>query len=248
MATIPPLDAVKRDFDRDGFVILRSYLDDDEVADLRERAESTARATFAGASRERPRQFANVLKNLQNEDAWFARQLNHGEHMPLMKALVGDELVPATAAWFDRPGGTDERINPHIDGGGRGRGPGVGAIIWIALDAATADNGCLYYGRGSHLVEYSKGVFNDFDTSSPTAVPAEMAPGDAVVHDALTVHWSGVNHSGRPRRAVSFFYWGAKNHAELMQNPEWQARMARATATVAKTYGNAQATQAARGD
>ena len=243
MTTTPPLDAVKRDFDRDGFVILRGYLDEDEVAELRERAEATARAMFAGRpDGDPPQQFANVLKNLQNEDAWFARQLNHGQHMPLVKALVGDELVPATAAWFDRPGGTDERINPHIDGGGRGRGPGVGAIIWIALDRVTPENGCLHYGRGSHLVEYSKDVFNDFDTSSPTAVAAELVPGDAVVHDALTVHWSGVNHSGRPRRAVSFFYWGAKSHAALMENPEWRARV---NAAALKAQGaSAQAAQA----
>ena len=239
MATIPPLDAVKRDFERDGFVVLRGYLDDDEVADLRARAEATARATFASqADRDKAHPFTNVLKNLQDEDAWFAGQLDHGQHVPLLKALVGDELVPATAAWFDRPGGTDERINPHIDGGGRGRGPGVGAIIWIALDAATPDNGCLHYGRGSHLVEHSKGVFNDFDTSSPNAVAVEVAPGDAVVHDALTVHWSGVNHSGRPRRAISFFYWGAKSHAGLMQDPQWRARTAKAIA--AKTQASKQ--------
>lgn len=234
MATIPPFDAVKRDFDRDGFVILRGYLDDGEVADLRQRAEAIARAKFAARSDgDTPQQFANVLKNLQGEDEWFARQLSHGRHMPMMEALVGDELVPATAAWFDRPGGTDERVNPHIDGGGRGRGPGVGAIIWFALDATTPENGCLHYGRGSHLVEHSKGVFNDFDTSSASAVAVEMAPGDAVVHDALTVHWSGVNHSGRPRRAVSFFYWGAKSHAGLMQNPQWRAKMERIEAAAA---------------
>ena len=52
-----------------------------------------------------------------------------------------------------------------------------------------------------------------FDTEKD-AVAAEVAPGDAVIHSALTVHWSGPNRSDRPRRAVSFFYWGA-THAAL---------------------------------
>ena len=47
------------------------------------------------------------------------------------------------------------------------------------------------------------------------AVPATVQPGDAVVHNSLTVHWSGPNPTDRPRGAVSFFYWGAAN-----QTPE----------------------------
>ena len=239
MATTPPFDAAKRDFDRDGFVILRGFLDNDELAVLRERAEATARARFARLASLKPAghtpgKFSNVLKNLQDDAPWFAEQLHHGQHVPLMKALIGDELVPATAAWFDKPSGTEEHVDPHIDGGGRGRGPGVGATIWIALDAANLENGCLHYGRGSHLVEHSKGVFNNFDTSSPSAMAAEVEPGDAAVHNALTVHWSGANLSERPRRAVSFFYWGAQSHAALMKNPAWQSKFAKAMDDTAK--------------
>ena len=241
MATTTPFDEEKRRFDSDGFLILRGHLNDEELANLRERAEAAAHAIFARMASLKaeqaekvkdkksaaPGKFSNVLKNLQQEHPWFDEQLNHGKHVPLMKALIGDELVPATAAWFDKPSGTEETVQPHIDGGGRGRGPGVGATLWIALDAATPENGCLHYGRGSHLVEHSKGVFNDFDTQSPSAIAAVVEPGDAVVHNSLTVHWSGPNLSGRPRRAVSFFYWGAQANAALMKNPQWQSRMAK---------------------
>ena len=204
------LAAVKQDYDRDGFVILRGYLEDPELADLRERADRLANDLFAqmSAKGKRSSQFPNVLKNLNATDTWFAELLNNGPQVPLVKLLVGDELHPATAAWFDRPRGANDSVEPHVDAVGQQRGPHVGATMWIALDAAAPDNGCLYYGRGSHQVEYPPVVgIPGFDRTKD-ATPAVVDPGDAVIHNALTVHWSGPNRSARPRRAVSFFYWG----------------------------------------
>ena len=202
--------AVKQDYDRDGFVILRGYLQDPELATLRERAERLANDLLAKkrAAGEPSGKFPNILKNLNATDAWFAELLQSGPQVPLMQLLVGDELQPATAAWFNRPSGAEDSVEPHVDAVGRQRGPHVGATMWIALDAAAPDNGCLYYGRGSHQVEYPAVVgIPGFDRTK-NATPAVVEPGDAVVHNALTVHWSGPNRSARPRRAVSFFYWG----------------------------------------
>lgn len=204
---------IKRRYDRDGFVVLRGFASPDEVEQLLCHAEAAAGALAAGDPRggaHRP----DILKNLETESAWLASQLTGGVHLPLMRALVGDELVPATAAWFDRPSGSATEVDPHIDGGGRGDGA-VGGTLWIALDAADRSNGCLHYRRGSHRMVHRKSVFQgDFDTEVE-AVPVEVRPGDAVIHNALTVHWSGANPSAHPRRAVSFFYWGAASQAAL---------------------------------
>ena len=213
---------LKRRFEEDGFVVLRRYLGEPQLTELRQRAERLANAMLARREQAQPRQasedqgagtaksrpFANVLKNLNNEDPWFARQLNAGSHVPLVTALVDSPLTPASAAWFNRPPGSAERIDPHIDGVGRPRNGCVGATIWIALDAADVGNGCLHYGRGSHKVEYPPGLpIPGFDVNSDNAVAVAVEAGDAVVHSALTVHWSGENRSDRPRRAASFFYW-----------------------------------------
>ena len=205
-----PLAAVKQDYDRDGFVILRRYLEDPQLADLRDKAERLANDLLAKktAAGELSSQFPNILKNLNVADEWFAELLQNGPQVPLVKLLVGDELQPATAAWFNRPSGGNDSVEPHVDAVGRQRGPHVGATMWIALDAAGPDNGCLYYGRGSHQVEYSPVVgIPGFDRTK-NAIPAVVEPGDAVIHNALTVHWSGPNRSDRPRRAVTFLYWG----------------------------------------
>lgn len=211
--------AIQERYNHDGFVILRGYASASEVEQLGCHAEGTVRR-LAAASERAGHPPSDIRKNLQADNPWLAEQLTSGVHVPLMRTLIGDELEPATAAWFDRPPGSKTGIKPHIDGGGRGSGA-VGATIWIALDAADRSNGCLHYSSGSHRMQHPDGIYIDgFDTET-NAVPIEVEAGDAAIHSALTVHWSGTNPSRRPRRAVSFFYWGARSHAAFT------ARMAR---------------------
>ncbi len=216
--------AIKRDYDRDGFVILRGFVQGAALDELRRRATDLSTALFerdasshgaAKPNRSHPEQalfkkggaFRNVFKNLQRHDAWFDEQLNAGKHVPLVRALVGDELVPATAAWFTKRAGSAEEIGPHRDSIGKPEDRRHGATIWIALDPADPENGCLYYGRGSHKLDDTSS--KALDEHSDAAVAASVQPGDAVIHSSLTIHWSRGNPTARPRRAVSFFYWGA---------------------------------------
>ena len=231
--------AIKRDYDRDGFVILRGYLRERALDDLRERATRLAAdllqrrpkrqgPDLRGSVPKPARRFGEVFKGLQDHDAWFDHELKAGRHVPLIKALIDDEPVPGTAAWFTKRPGSMAEIGPHRDAIGRPPGLQAGATIWIALDPADPENGCLHYGRGSHRHELGYGIpIPGFDVNDGTAMPANVQPGDAVIHSSLTVHWSGTNPTDRPRRAVSFFYWGASN-----QTPEqvdeilarWRAR------------------------
>ena len=215
LADVETVNAIRERYDRDGFVVLRGYASAAEVEQLGCHAEETVqRLAAAGERAGHPP--SDIRKNLQADNPWLAEQLARGAHVPLMKMLIGDELEPATAAWFDRPPGSKAGIKPHIDGGGRGSGA-VGATIWIALDAADRSNGCLHYSNGSHRMQHPDGIYIDgFDTVT-NAVPIEVEPGDAAIHSALTVHWSGINPSRRPRRAVSFFYWGARSHAAFLK-------------------------------
>ena len=242
MMTDDEISRIKHDYDRDGFVILRGYLQGAALEELRERATRLSSELMqrmkngediSGRSHEeyerfrtdpqwqaklkssrgrRGKGFRNIFKNLNAHDPWFDNELNAGRHVPLIKALVGDDLKPASAAWFTKATGSREVIGPHRDAIGRPEGPKAGATIWIALDRADPENGCLHYGRGSHRMDYETGIpIPGFDTNGDTAVAVEVDPGDAVIHNALTVHWSGENHSDRSRRAVSYFYWGASN-------------------------------------
>lgn len=217
--------SIKRDYDRDGFVILRGYIQGRALEELRERATRLAADLFERQRngedlhlhRRKPGPVrwkgnlapGDVFKGLQRHDAWFDRELQAGNHVPLIEALVEDELEPATAAWFTKSPGSKGELAPHRDAIGRPQGRQTGATIWIALDSADPANGCLHYGCGSQRIKCAADAA--FDTDAETAVAAVVEPGDAIIHDAWTVHWSRGNPTDRPRRAVSFFYWGASN-------------------------------------
>ncbi len=75
---------------------------------------------------------------------------------------------------------------------------------------AAAENGCPHYARGSHKLDIDPRIpYGDLEVDDKSAVAVVVQPGDAVVHSAVTVHWSHGNPTARPRRAVSYFYWGA---------------------------------------
>lgn len=204
------IDELKSTYDRDGFVIIRGYLSAEELQELREQAGRFFEENPLEGGKLEGRK-KGLLKNMQNHDSWFMEQLLDGKHVPMLKTLLEDDLEPATAAWFDKPPGEANVIASHFDAVGNPRVPRTGCTIWIALDKADVGNGCLFYAAGSHnTVHENKMPLEGFEDSDK-GTPAEVEPGDAVVHNALTVHWSGVNGSDGPRRAVSFFYWGASS-------------------------------------
>jgi ectoine hydroxylase-related dioxygenase (phytanoyl-CoA dioxygenase family) len=116
--------------------------------------------------------------------------------------------------------------------------------IWIPLQEATLENGCMQFVPGSHsqevLPHHSIGhdpriiglEVDNVEALTATAVACPLPPGGATIHHSRTLHYTGPNHSARPRRAyiLAFevpakkreiardFYWLA------MQQTKWQER------------------------
>lgn len=85
--------------------------------------------------------------------------------------------------------------------------PHHGANVWIPLDAATLERGCMQYIAYSHREmlrpHYDRGdylIAQEFDATH--AVPCPLLPGGAVVHHFRTLHGARANQTGEPRRAV----------------------------------------------
>merc|ERR1719181_944107 len=104
----------------------------------------------------------SVRKDLQNVSEWFKVQLEAGPHVPLIAAMILDKPTPASAAFFNKPAGDSREVPPHVDG----LGQFDGATIWIALDAADRNNGCLCYVKGSHLKSHKQDELAAFDENS----------------------------------------------------------------------------------
>jgi phytanoyl-CoA hydroxylase len=88
--------------------------------------------------------------------------------------------------------------------------------IWIALDDATLENGCLYYVPGSHLAQKfdNVGIGNELgalftvypEWADTAAVPCPVPAGGALLHNGLTFHGAGANMTPGRRRAMTCAY------------------------------------------
>jgi len=87
---------------------------------------------------------------------------------------------------------------------------------WIALDDATLENGCLYFGDGTnrgpvygHVAPadepYNLQLPTDLLAKQPMT-PAPVRKGGVSLHHGNTFHQSGPNHSARWRRACALHY------------------------------------------
>jgi ectoine hydroxylase-related dioxygenase (phytanoyl-CoA dioxygenase family) len=88
--------------------------------------------------------------------------------------------------------------------------------IWVALDDATLENGCLYYVPGSHKarkfdnVGIGREIGALFDVypewQDVAAVPCPVPAGGALLHNGLVFHGAGANMTPGLRRAMTCAY------------------------------------------
>uniref|UniRef100_A0A7E4W3Z1 Phytanoyl-CoA dioxygenase n=1 Tax=Panagrellus redivivus TaxID=6233 RepID=A0A7E4W3Z1_PANRE len=100
--------------------------------------------------------------------------------------------------------------------------------IWIAIDEATQENGCLWFIPGSHKIDQidyrfvrthtkdPKDPLLKFNGTKPTYdqskfVPVPVPKGSLVLIDGLVVHKSEPNTSAKPRHAYTFHVVDAHN-------------------------------------
>ena len=97
----------------------------------------------------------------------------------------------------------------------RGSDPGLMFGVWIALDPATRENGCMEVIPGSHLRGPAPHVpAEDINlcTIRPDLVrladrvALPMEPGDVLIFHSLIHHYTAANRSDRRRRALQFHY------------------------------------------
>jgi hypothetical protein len=82
-----------------------------------------------------------------------------------------------------------------------------GASVWLTLDRATSESGCMHYIAKSHLgavrphrVHGGCLIADGVDPAQAVACP--VLAGEAIVHHCRTLHGAGPNKTDGPRRAL----------------------------------------------
>ncbi|MFZ5745983.1 MAG: phytanoyl-CoA dioxygenase family protein [Pseudomonadota bacterium] len=210
----------------DGFTIIRQLLASAEVTELRG-AVLEAIATMGR------RRIAGEGANLVDGDAYFDRvytqRLNLWQisevvrrylHAPeLGEMLCRLEGINAIRVWHDQALIKEPFGNPtnlHVDNPYWSFYSPHAATIWIALEDATPENGCLCFLPGSHRIAEKANVgpseeFGSLLKLYPAMreirpVVAAMKAGDCSIHNGLTAHGAGVNMTTDRRIAMTCAY------------------------------------------
>jgi len=214
-------------YHRDGHATVESVFSaaemDAAVADI----EAWGAETLAGMSEDERYWYidggvktATVLRKLDlphHRRDVFRDLARHPKLVGLVEELIGSGVSVTFSQVFMKPPGGGGPKPMHQDNFYFGpRDQQALTTAWIALDAATEENGCLEFCDGSNtgpILDHTAPEDRPFDLQVPTEVargfPMTKAPvprGGVSFHHGKTLHQSGDNFSDRPRRACAFHY------------------------------------------
>jgi ectoine hydroxylase-related dioxygenase (phytanoyl-CoA dioxygenase family) len=163
---------------------------------------------------------ARVLRKLDNpvyERSVFRRLAAEPRLLAVVEQLIG----PGLRVWFSQvflkpPGGGGPKP-VHQDNFYFGPSDPDGVVtVWVALDNATTENGCLSFADGSNtgpVYPHEAPEGEPFNLQVPPEIAARFdmtaAPvpsGGVSFHHGNTLHQSSANLSDRPRRAVAMHF------------------------------------------
>lgn len=196
-------------FDRDGYLRLGRLLDDAALERVRGAMDREARI----AAVKNP---YGVLRHNPWTRHPALREVLWGAIRGIPSLIDCDTLILFQDILVSKPPGTTDRVEWHQDFAYWPLSEPLGVTLWVALDDASIDNGCLHYVPGTHVLgeraptDFVIGAKQDhradlprLDVSDDYALPVPISAREALAHHPLVWHMSPANRSTRPRRAWS---------------------------------------------
>lgn len=214
-----------RFFDENGYVICKQVLHSDELSNMQAESARLIDEILAGGPADKkcgrgPEGVPYYLNYLHsNPNTFSLRLLAHPFVGDLLSRMVGPDFIPLWESLVFKLPGHGSSVPWHRDDQSITESERVFNID-IYPDYSTVENSCVWVVPGSHLWEHEKAQEwiargrRDFDL--PGAVPAEVEPGDVLLHHVKVLHGSTVNQSNSLRRVVYFdnraASWNDKYH------------------------------------
>ena len=181
-------------------------------------------------------EFRDYCPNVLAHDLSFLNYARLPEIVDKVEQVLGPDFALWNSSFFAKPAGNGRATPWHQDGEYWPIRPVATCTVWIAVDAANTENGCLQVIRGSHrskkllrhqtnpdpeLTLNQELMKEEFDESN--AVSMELEAGMISLHDVYLVHGSAVNRSSRSRRSLTLRFMPTSS----VFDREWSSRMAR---------------------
>jgi hypothetical protein len=205
-------------------------------SDLVDALEAAIEALIADNPHLRPEQLPGAHVALSADTGVRGRPellelASHPDLLDMAEQVIGPDLILWGSQVFSKPAGDGLALPWHQDGEYWPMRPLATVTLWIAVDPATRDNGCLRIIPGSHkhgLLGHERTddealVVNRTIKSGlideSRAYDVELERGQVSLHDALVVHGSNANPSGRRRCGYAIRYMPATSHFERTLAP-----------------------------
>ena len=199
-----------KQYHEDGYIIPDFHLSDEALEDIG--------ARHARLVEQRP-DFRNFCPSLLAHDTAFLAYAR----IPAVLDMVGQVIGPDFALWnssfFAKPALDGLRTPWHQDGEYWPVRPLATCTVWIAIDAATPENGCLRVIKGSHkdqrlrphdtydgddVTLQQELQADEYDESQSVDIVLER--GQVSLHDVYLLHESQANTSENSRRGMTLRY------------------------------------------
>ncbi|WP_219223166.1 phytanoyl-CoA dioxygenase family protein [Pedobacter antarcticus] len=217
-------------YQKDGFLVIEDFLNTEELSFWREALDEAIKNRNGNKMPGRKEVYGKGDDNDKSYyDNVFDQLLNLWQDNEKMKSIMLDERLGKMAAdlcgadgiriWHDQALIKKPWANPtswHLDTPYWSFSDRRALSIWVALDDATYENGCLFFIPGSHHdttfenpgIGKNMGVIFDtypnFRTSKSVAAP--MKAGSCSFHNGLTIHGAHANMTPGYRRAMTCAY------------------------------------------
>jgi len=219
-------------FKTNGFIVIEDFLSPEELEKWR---SAVMQAVKERKGLKMPGKDVQVGKDdgINEDSEYFSKVfdqlLNLWQTNDQVKEIMLDERIGKMAAqlsgaegiriWHDQALFKRPWANPtswHLDTPFWSFTDRRALSIWVALDDATLENGCLYFIPGSFketsfenkgIGKNMDGIFEAYPQFAQVAsVSAAMKAGSCSFHNGLTIHGAGANMTNGYRRAMTCAY------------------------------------------
>lgn len=217
------LQSIVRDFERDGFVVVRGVFSKEQVGGIDRELQSYISTVAPGLDagevyyEDSPQRPVKAMHGLNRHSEFFKNLRSDANLMKILRALWPDgQAIPENVSYFGKPARDGSVTPPHQDNFFQHWEPPLALTVTISIDASTPENGALICAKGSHrklLPHHTSGVMgfsmtldDPVDTRQFPEQHLCLEPGDIAIHHIAVIHRSEANRSDHSRRQLALGY------------------------------------------
>ncbi|HUS53265.1 MAG TPA: phytanoyl-CoA dioxygenase family protein [Thermohalobaculum sp.] len=200
-------DAQIAEYHEKGYVVPDYRLPEAQLQEIRDRHTALLK---------RHPEFRDNASVLLSYDLGFLNYARDPNILDMVAQLIGSDICLWNMSFFAKPALNGKKTPWHQDGQYWPIRPLATCTVWIAIDSATVENGCLRYIPGSHktnrLMAHDQKDDPNFTLNQelkPDEYDASQAEnlileaGQMALHDVYIAHGSEENRSPHPRRGMT---------------------------------------------